>query len=214
MFKIGGYLAHKKTVDIFNWSLMQCLRLLGTRFSYTKHAEIPKGVPIIVVSNHQSMYDISPISWYFREFHPKFVSKKELGKGIPSISFNLRNGGSVLIDRKDPKQALASIRDFSKTIQQNNHAAIIFPEGTRSETGEVKKFSESGLKMLCKFAPDSLIVPLAINNSFKLVKHGSFPLEIGVKLTLDSYEPVPLNSMNFNDLLLKVEETVKKGVTL
>jgi 1-acyl-sn-glycerol-3-phosphate acyltransferase len=47
---------------------------------------IPNGVPIIFVANHQSLYDILGIIWYLRKFHAKFVSKKELGKGIPSVS--------------------------------------------------------------------------------------------------------------------------------
>jgi 1-acyl-sn-glycerol-3-phosphate acyltransferase len=43
------------------------------------------------------------------------VSKKELGQGIPSISFNLRHGGSALIDRKDPKQAIPAIKGLGST---------------------------------------------------------------------------------------------------
>ena len=48
-----------------------------------------------------------------RQFHPKFISKKELGKGIPSVSFNLRHGGSALIDRKNPMQAVEAIRKLA-----------------------------------------------------------------------------------------------------
>lgn len=212
--KLGGYQGHKKMVDVFNLSLLGCLRILGTQFKVNKHFDIPKGVPIIFVSNHQSMYDISPLSWYFKNHHPKFVSKKELGKGIPSISFNLKYGGSVLIDRKDPKQALMAIRGFAKQIGEKNQSAVIFPEGTRSKTGVPKRFSENGLKMLTKFCPQAYVVPVSINNSYKLVKHGSFPLEIGVKFSIDSFEPIPAKSMNFDELLLKVEETVKNGVHL
>ena len=69
-------------------------------------------MPLIIVSNHQSMNDIPPIIWYMRKYHPKFVSKIELGKGIPSVSYNLRHGGSALIDRKDSKQALVAIARF------------------------------------------------------------------------------------------------------
>jgi 1-acyl-sn-glycerol-3-phosphate acyltransferase len=73
-----------------------------------KIERVPKNVPIIFVSNHQSMYDIIAMIWFLRRFHCKFVSKKEL-EGIPSIS-NLRHGGSALIDRKDPKQAIPAIK--------------------------------------------------------------------------------------------------------
>ena len=73
----------------------------------------------------------APISCYLKKHHPKFVSKIELGKGIPSVSYNLRHGGSVLIDRKDPRQSLTAIKDFGKYIEENNYAAVIFPEGTQ-----------------------------------------------------------------------------------
>ena len=54
-----------------------------------------------------------------RKWHPKFISKKELGKGIPSVSYNLKYGGSALIDRKDPKQALPEIKKvkYEKTLE-------------------------------------------------------------------------------------------------
>src|SRR5690554_2984999 len=105
-FNWFGYSAHKKTVDIFNWTILRCLHAVGTRFHVETSDNIPINVPIIIVSNHQSMWDISPISWYLRRYHPKFISKIELGKGIPSISYNLRHGGSILIDRKNPRQAI------------------------------------------------------------------------------------------------------------
>ena len=75
---------------------------LGTRIVFNLKAELPVRRSIIFVVNHQSTYDIPPIIWHLRKFHPKFISKIELGKGIPSVSFNLRHGGSVLIDRKKP----------------------------------------------------------------------------------------------------------------
>ena len=127
--------------------------LLGTTYTFKNKERIPKGVPIIFVSNHQSLYDIVGIIWYLRRFHAKFVSKKELGKGIPSVSYNLRHGGSILIDRKDPKQAIPLIKELSEYIETNKRSAVIFPEGTRSKDGKPKEFAQSGLKILCKYAP-------------------------------------------------------------
>ena len=121
--------------------------------------------------------------WFFRKFHPKFVSKIELGKGIPSISFNLNHGGSVLIDRKNPKQALPAIKKLSEYIESNCRSAVIFPEGTRSKNGKPKRFSPNGLKILCKYAPSAYVVPVTINNSWKMFKFGSFPLGLGNNLS-------------------------------
>ena len=147
---VFGYTAHKKTVDYLNFMLIGSMYLFGTRMRFISKYPIPKNVPIVIVSNHQSAYDIPPISWFLRKTHPKFVSKMELGKGIPSVSFNLKYGGSVLIDRKDPKQALSSIANFAKSIEKNNWSGVIFPEGTRSKTGVPKRFSENGLKIMTK----------------------------------------------------------------
>src|SRR5690554_4305357 len=128
--KLGGYQAHKKSVDVFNFFLMRCLNILGTRFSFDNPYDIPEDQSCIFVANHQGIYDIPPIIWYLRKHHPKFISKKELSKGIPGISFNLRHGGSALIDRKNPKQAISEILKFADYLKVNKRSAVIFPEGT------------------------------------------------------------------------------------
>lgn len=212
--KIGGYRAHKKSVDILNFFLVSCLYFLGTRIKIRKHFELPENAPLIFVSNHQSLNDITSIIWFFRKYHPKFVSKIELGKGIPSVSFNLRHGGSVLINRKDAKQALKAINSLGKYIEKNNFSAVIFPEGTRSRDGKPKRFSENGLKMLVKNAPSAYVVPISINNSWKFHQYGKFPAGIGVNLTFDVHEPVKASSMEFEKLFEKVEKTIKNSVHL
>ena len=77
-------------------------------------ATLPEDKPLIFVANHQGLYDIIGIGWLLRKYHPKYVSKLELGKGIPSVSYNLNHGGSVLIDRKDPKQALPALKKMAE----------------------------------------------------------------------------------------------------
>ncbi|MFD1294937.1 lysophospholipid acyltransferase family protein [Lutibacter holmesii] len=211
-FNIGGYKGHKVIVDIMNCTLTYLLYIIGTSITFINKQKIPTGVPLIIVSNHQSMHDICPMACHFKKHHPKFVSKIELGKGIPSVSYNLRKGGSVLIDRKDPRQSLAAIRDFGKYIEKNNYAAVIYPEGTRSKNGKPKRFSENGLKMLTKFAPSAYVVPVTINNCWKLNKFGMFPLQIGVHVTFEIHEPIEAKSMKFEDLFQKVESTVKNSV--
>lgn len=209
-----GYQAHKKSVDYLNFCLLRCTNLLGTRYSFKNREVIPENVPIIFVANHQSLYDIVAIIWYLRRFHAKFVSKKELGKGIPSVSYNLRHGGSVLIDRKDPKQAIPTIMGLGAYIEKNTRSAVIFPEGTRSKTGAPKKFSENGLKMLCKKAPSAFIVPITINNSWKMVKFGSFPMGLGNKLEFIIHEPLKVSDFPFEELFAKTETAVTQAIII
>ncbi len=186
--------------------------LLGTTYTFENKERIPKGVPIIFVSNHQSLYDIVGIIWYLRRFHPKFVSKKELGKGIPSVSYNLRHGGSILIDRKDPKQAIPLIKELSEYIEKYQRSAVIFPEGTRSKNGEPKEFAQSGLKILCKYASSAYVVPITVNNSWKMVKFGAFPMGLGNKLQFIIHEPIAVSEFSFDELLQQTEKTIVESI--
>ena len=211
-FNWFGYYPHKKSVDYFNWTLLRCLNVLGTTFHAKIDANIPKNVPLIIVSNHQSMWDIPPISWYLRKYHPKFISKVELGKGIPSISYNLRHGGSILIDRGNPRQAIVELVKFSKYLQKFNRSGVIFPEGTRSKTGVPKPFRRSGLETLFKKIPDGYVVPVTINNSWKLQRWGMFPLQMGVRFEFITHPAIKIADFEIQALIDKVEETVVSQV--
>lgn len=210
---VFGYQALKVSVDYLQFMLIRCLNVLGTRFTFTNPYNIDTNQPLIIVSNHQSMYDISPIMWYMRKHHPKFVAKKELGKGFPSVSYNLRHGGSVLIDRKNPRQALPAIMKFGEYIEQSNHAAVIFPEGTRSKTGIPKPFQTKGLEVLIKKIPSGTIVPISINNSWKMLRYGSFPMGIGNHLKFTVHQPIKIATfVDKEELIRVVEHTISSNI--
>ena len=214
-YNLFGYEALKKTVDALQFFIMRCLNLLGTRISFYNPYEISTERPIIIVSNHQSMFDISPIMWYLRNHHVKFVSKKELGKGIPSVSYNLRHGGSVLIDRKNARQSLSAMMTFGTYIENTKRAAVIFPEGTRSKDGKPKPFKTKGLEMLLKKVPSALIVPVTVNNSWKMLRYGNFPMGIGNHMTFTVHKPLEI--VNFTDkseLIQQVENTIVGAIEL
>lgn len=206
--KVFGYNAHRWSVAVLNCFLVRTTHVLGTTYSFTGREKLPENAPLIIIANHQSLYDIPPIIWFMRKWHPKFISKKELGKGIPSISYNLKHGGSALIDRKDPKQALPEIKKVGEYINKNNYSVVIFPEGTRSKTGTPKPFSVNGLKMLYKFAPDAYFVPISISNSWKMTRFGQFPLGLGNRLHFDIHEPLKISDYTFEEIFEKTEKSI------
>ncbi len=208
---VFGYNAHHTSVFVLNWFLMRCTNILGTRYRFENSQAIPTDRPLIIVTNHQSMYDIPPIIWYMRKYHPKFVAKKELGKGIPSVSYNLRHGGSALIDRKDGKQAIMEIGKLGSYIEKHTRSAVIFPEGTRSRTGKPKPFKPMGLKMLMKKAPSALLVPITINNSWKLLRFGQFPMGLGAYVKFKVHAPIE-NTGNTDEIIKLVEKTITKAI--
>ncbi len=206
-----GYQAHKASVSLLNLCIMRCTHLLGTTYRFEYADPMPEHGPLIVVTNHQSMYDIPPLIWYLRDYHPKFVSKKELGKGIPSVSFNLRHGGSALIDRKDRRQARAELEKLGSYIEETGRSAVIFPEGTRSRTGVPKPFRTFGLGLLMDKAPSARILPISINNSWKMFRYGAFPLGLGARIRFTVHPPIPVRDLN-PDKLKEIEAMIASRI--
>lgn len=206
---LGGYLPRKKSVDVLNYMLLYGLRIVGARVKFYGFDKLPSDRSLIIISNHQSTFDIPPIVWGFRKVHPRFISKIELGKGIPSISYNLRHAGSALIDRKNRSQSIKEIIRVGRMIEKQKHAVSIFPEGTRSKTGKMKKFQEGGIHTLLKAAPTAMIVPFAIDGNSQLMKQGYFPLQFGVKLSYTMLEPFEPEGMTAKEIAEKCEGVIK-----
>lgn len=207
---IWGYPVRKKVVDVLNFGLLYSLWILGTRITFRGFEKIPAKRPVIIVANHQSTLDIPAIVVGFRKNHPKFISKIELGKGIPSVSYNLRHGGSVLIDRKNKGQSVKDILKLGKHIEANNYAACIFPEGTRTKNGLVKTFQPAGIASLIRTAPSAIIVPFVIDGNYEIVKKGNFPLTFGTHLKLTVLDPIEPKGLNVDELTLQIETMIKK----
>lgn len=211
-FNLFGINAHKVIVDTLNWFLVKSLLILAVPVRFENKQKLSKENNYIFVANHQSLYDIPPLIFYLRKYSPKFVAKIELGKGIPSISYNLKHGGAALIDRKDPRQALSALASFSKRINTNKWSAVIFPEGTRSTTGKPKKFATNGIKMIAKYNKEAYIVPITINNSWKVYKYGKFPLGLGSPITIKTHESIKIASLPFEELMTKVETIITSHI--
>ncbi len=175
-FRGFGRLAHQRVVNAMNWCITYGFYLTGTRVRLRQTGVLPPNRPLIVIANHQSMFDISPMSWLLRRHTPIFVSKSELARGFPSVSYNLRVNGSALINRNDTKQALVEIARMGKQVQTLKQAAVIFPEGTRSPTGTLKSFAYAGVAILLKKIPDALVVPVVIQGTGRFNPRGLFPL--------------------------------------
>lgn len=211
--KFGGYSAHKKSVDILNGLLVACNYTLFNRTQFIDNKNLPLGRPIVFVANHQSTYDIPPMIYFLRRFHAKFISKVELlTAGIPSISFNLKHGGAANIDRKDPKQSIAEILKLANNMKQHNWSAFIFPEGTRTKTGKMKSFSVGGIATLLKKNPNALVVPVAINGSYKMVEYGSFPLRPFTHMTWEVLDPIDITGLNPEEIVKKAEDAIRLRV--
>jgi len=208
--KLGGYTAHKKSVDILNFFLTACNYTLFNSVKFIDNKKLPLGRSIIFVANHQSTFDIPPLIYFLRRFHGKFISKIELAKAnIPSISYNLVHGGAANIDRKDPKQSISEILKLANNMKTKHWSAFIFPEGTRTKDGRMKSFQVGGIATLLKKNPDALVVPIAINRSYEMVEYGMFPLKPFVPMSWEVLEPVDTTDKNPEEIVKAAEDAIR-----
>lgn len=175
-------------------ALVWAFRLCGTKLEVERSPQVQPWSPYVLIANHQSLFDI-PIfgSILFSNF-PKYVSKRELANWIPSISYNLRRGGNAVIDRKDRAQALAEIRALGSRLRERKVCAVIYPEGTRSRNGELGAFKPGGTLELLEAAPDVPVVPVTIDNAWKLLRYNLFPVPFGTRVRVRIGDPIPRTS--------------------
>ena len=193
------------------------MRLGGTRFDVERTDGLARGRPALFISNHQSMFDIPILGTVLAPHRLKYVSKRELAqRWIPSISFNLRHGGNALIDRGDRDSACEAIAEMGRReVTGRGASAVIFPEGTRARTGEMGRFRRQGTLALMAAVPDAPIVPVAIDNSWKLLRHGLRPLPFGTRVRV--FIGAPIERRPGEDpkaVLARAEEQIRGTIAL
>lgn len=168
---------------------------------------LPNDRPLIVLSNHQSTFDIPMIVLALPNHYARFVAKKELGKWLPSCSKILRNG-CALIDRKDSRQALSAITDLGERGEKNRYAVSIFPEGTRARDGRIKKFHVGGVAALLKSMPSALVVPMVVEGPWEIYKYGMKPIPARPLVQLTVLEPIEPAGMSALELTQLVQSRI------
>ncbi len=189
--RLFGLRPMEVTMGVLQRTLIGVFRICGTRLTVERSPLVKPRTGYVVISNHQSMFDVPILGGLLFSNYPKYVSKRELGRWLPSISFNLQHGGNALIDRDDPRQALRAIRELGEAAQRRNVAVVIYPEGTRSRDGKLKTFKRGGTIELLKAAPALEVVPTTIDGSWKLLRHKMFPIPFGTRVRVRFGDPIP-----------------------
>lgn len=184
--------------------------ICGTRVDVERPDTIRPHTGYTIISNHQSLFDIAIIGGHLFTNFPKYVAKKELGRGIPSISLNLTRGGNALIDRKDRRQSLRAIRDMAVTAQERGVSVVIFPEGTRSRDGTLGEFKRAGSVMLLRSADQLPVVPMAIDGAWRLLAHNMLPVPFGVKVRVRFGDPIPRSPDDADAVLDQAEAFIAR----
>lgn len=211
--RLFGQRPQEVVVGVLQAALIQTFRLSGMRLEVERSPEVKPSTPYIIVSNHQSMLDVPIFGGLLFTNYPKYVSKRELGRWIPSISYNLRRGGNALIDRDDRGQAQAEIRALGERAEQRGVSVVIYPEGTRSRNGELRPFKPGGTLTLLKAAPRLAVVPATIDGSWRLLRYNLLPVPFGVTVRVRFSDPIErISSEDASTLLDRVRAEISANL--
>ena len=138
-------------------------------------ADIREGrQPVIFMSNHESQLD-PPVLIGVLPLPAVYIAKKEV-KYLPFIGWAAMVAGVIFIDRRDRERALRSIQEAALEIRGGKNV-VIFPEGTRSRTGEMLPFKKGGFALAQEAGVP--IVPLATLGGFQVLPHGALRIRSG-----------------------------------
>ena len=196
-----------------SWGIVQNLRFVaGMRLTVMNPPLVPEGVPIVLVMNHQSMYDIPIVVSALSNRHVRFIAKKELGRKLPAVSLALRELGHLLIDRDDRDSAVSSITEFAKEVNRSGDVVCIFPEGTRGRAGVLRRFRTAGTRALLSSMPNAVVVSAVIVNSWRLLRYSLFPIPFGVPVHLEflSVQANPGDAEGINELMASLDQEIRE----
>lgn len=200
---------------VLNRALVWNLRVCGgTHIAITGTGNIPaEGRPVLIVANHQSMFDIPLLITTFWPRRARFIAKRELARWVPTVSVGLRLSDAALINRSDRRQSIKEIRAFSESVKATNGTACIFPEGTRAKNGSMKPFKPTGVATFLKQVPNAIVLPVAIHGSWYLVRRKLWPFEARQTVRLTILPPIDVGAMPAEALVAACERAIGELVT-
>ncbi len=140
-----------------NWS-RTLLGLAGIRLQVEGLENLRPGEAQVIVANHQSLFDILAL-FAALPVSLRFIAKIELSR-IPVFGGAMRQAGHVFIDRSDLRQAIRAMRSAGERMREEGLTLGIFPEGTRSKTGELQPFKKGSFVLAIETG--TRLVPVAV----------------------------------------------------
>lgn len=161
------------------------LRCANAKLEVTGAPLPPASETFVVMSNHQSLYDI-PTMYHTLQRRLRMVAKTELFR-VPIWSGAMRESGMIELDRSNRRAALESLKRAGEQIRNGTNVWIA-PEGTRSRTGVMGPFKSGGFHMALE--AKVRILPITIENSFRVMPANSLLMTPDLTIRVVVHEPV------------------------
>ncbi len=147
----------------------------------------------LIISNHQSMFDILVINKILGNMEYRWIVKSSLFK-LPFLGILMYLAGYISVDRKNKYKAYKSIQRAIKILRENS-SIFIFPEGTRSTRDEILPFKSGSIKIA--FSTGADILPVVLKNTLYVKPRKSFmvnPMPIKAKIL----KPVKIKGKHYS----------------
>ncbi len=162
--------------------------------------------------NHQSQLDIPVLERVLKDYNIRFLAKKSLFD-IPFFGWGIKALGYVPVEREDPKEGLKSLLACVEKLKEG-FSLVVFPEGTRSRTGELLPFKIGGFLIPIKAGVP--VCPVAIWGTIEILPKGSLWMKLKKREVKVYIGPVidvsGLTLKDKNLLAERVREALLKGL--
>ena len=180
LFESRGYFAHW-CARTWSWLI---LATTGVRVQVRGLERLTPGTTYVFVANHQSIYDI-PVLFSSLPYQLRIIAKQSLGS-FPFLGWHLSRTGHLLVDRRkiDPRRVF----DWANSLPARGLSLLVFPEGTRSESGRLGPFKGGSLYPAVQAGLP--IVPISIAGSRHVMRKGRLMTCPG-EVELVVHDPIP-----------------------
>lgn len=195
-----------RTVQVF-WS-RSVLWLLLVPIKVTGRENVDSNQSYVFVANHQSFLDVFAVyGWLPNNF--KWLMKKELRK-IPFVGTACAVAGHIFVDRSNPRAAMESLT-YIKAQLHDGISTVIFPEGTRTRTGEMGRFKQGAFKIAMDM--DLPVVPISLSGFFDAMPRNKFYVKPFSRVALHIGKPINISQFNdINEAMTELHTQVKNGI--
>ncbi len=170
------------------------LRLAGARVELRGLENLSRGSAQVLVANHESWFDVLALAAYLPVDY-RFVAKKELA-GVPVFGPAWQACGHIAIDRKDQQAAIEALERARREVHDSPLTIIMYPEGTRSVTGELQPFKKGAFVLAIQVGVP--VVPVGIRGARDVMRKGSLRVRPGT-IEVNIGEPIPVEGLGFRD---------------